>query len=164
MSLISSLKKSVSPLVLATVFLAMPACSQAEQVDPAQAPVEQAAAPEVAEAPAPNAPVDQAEVVASVEEGVTEQAAEDVESSRRAVLEDAVEALEHTEKALAALQSEDRETAIDELALAAGKLDIVLARDPELAFAPFDVTTSVQDVLVDVDTVRVILPVDRLLR
>lgn len=158
MSIISSLKRSASTLVVATALLTAPACSQSQQMAAQAAPAEEPAIADTSvtdtDAATPVAPADRADVVASVQENVTEETADVVNDSRKAVLQDAVEAIEHTEKALAALQSEDRETAIDELALAAGKLEIVLARDPDLALAPFDVTTGAQDVLVDVDTVR----------
>lgn len=159
MQTLQSLNKTASAIALSTaIALGLPACSQAQE-DPAPDVVietvdENTDARGASESAALEAPADRAKVTEGVESDVMDNAQGEVESSRTEILQDAVEAIEHTEKALTALDEGNRQTAIDELALATGKLDIVLAREPDLAFAPVDVTTRVQDTLFDVEAVR----------
>ncbi len=56
--------------------------------------------------------------------------------------------------ALAALDKGDKQAALSALEQASGKLDLVVSRDPKLAFAPIDVTTSIFDLYTTPDTVK----------
>jgi len=80
---------------------------------------------------------------------------EKMEAKKRAsLLRDAQSALEETRNALAALDQGDKNAALSALERASGKLDLVVSRDPKLAFAPIDVSTSIFDLYATPDTVR----------
>ena len=90
---------------------------------------------------------------ATVSESVQDEATAKVDEKRKALIEDATLALEKTEEALTALDDDDRQGALDALAIATGKLQSVVARDPDLALAPVDVTLIRRDLLGDVETI-----------
>jgi hypothetical protein len=75
---------------------------------------------------------------------------------RKVVIAEAASALEETNGAIKALEKQDTKTALAALERAIGKLDIVLAREPELALAPVDIETHVIDVVTGMDTVKLI--------
>jgi hypothetical protein len=78
-----------------------------------------------------------------------------MEAQRRAtLLRDAQDAIQETQNALAALDKNDIKSALAALQRAAGKLDLVIARDPKLALAPVGVTTTILDVYATPDAVR----------
>lgn len=80
---------------------------------------------------------------------------ERLEAQKRAsLLMDAQAALEETHNALAALDRGDKASALSALERASGKLDLVISRDPKLAFAPINVTTTVFDLYATPDTVK----------
>lgn len=80
---------------------------------------------------------------------------ERLEAAKRAsLLQDAVAALADTRIALAALDNGDKNAALSALERASGKLDLVLSRDPHLAFAPVDVTTTIFDLYGTPETVK----------
>ncbi len=76
---------------------------------------------------------------------------------RKQTMEEAVTALAETKNALAALDEKDTTKALDALAQVTGKLELILARQPELAFAPVDVQTVVHDVFASTDTIEDLL-------
>jgi hypothetical protein len=76
---------------------------------------------------------------------------------RVSVLADAVLALDATRSALTALDKGDKTTALAALARASGKLDLVVSRDPQMAFAPVDVTVSVLDLYAVPNTVKAVV-------
>jgi hypothetical protein len=81
-----------------------------------------------------------------------------VERERReALLQDAQSALDETRNALAALDKGDSSAALAALARATGKLDLVVARDPKLAFAPVSVTTTINDLYATPETVKAVV-------
>jgi len=63
----------------------------------------------------------------------------------REAIEDAVAALEETEAAIKALKEKDDAAAAAALERAIGKLEVVLAREPDLVLAPVDVRATVID-------------------
>jgi ribosomal protein S20 len=76
---------------------------------------------------------------------------------RVSVLADAVIALDATRNALTALDKGDKNTALSALERASGKLDLVVSRDPQSAFAPVEVTTSILDLYATPDTVKTVV-------
>ncbi|HEY3940209.1 MAG TPA: YfdX family protein [Bryobacteraceae bacterium] len=81
-----------------------------------------------------------------------------MEADKRAnLLKDAESALEETRNALTALDKGDKNAALAALERASGKLDLVVSRDPKLAFAPVDVATSVLDLYATPDTVKAVI-------
>lgn len=80
---------------------------------------------------------------------------EKMEAQKRAsLLRDAQSAITETRVALAALDHGDKQTALSALEQATGKLDLVISRDPKLAFAPIDVNTTIFDLYATPDTVK----------
>ena len=76
---------------------------------------------------------------------------------RKPLIADATDALDETYAALGLLAEEDYDGAAEALARATGKLEVVLAAEPELALAPVAADIRTYDVLVtpeDVDTLR----------
>jgi hypothetical protein len=69
------------------------------------------------------------------------------------MIAEAVSALQETHTALEAINRNQREKALEALARATGKLEILLARDPDLALAPVDVAVITTDVVSDQRTV-----------
>jgi hypothetical protein len=93
----------------------------------------------------------------SVDPGV-QSALERMEAEKRAtLLKDAQSALEETRDALAALDKGDKQSALAALERVSGKLDLIVARDPKMAFAPVSVTTTVLDLYATPDTVKAVV-------
>lgn len=73
---------------------------------------------------------------------------------RETIIKEAVTALAQTKKAIEALGKKDKQAALDALAMVTGKLDIVIAREPDLANAPIDVRVETYDLISSVDTIK----------
>jgi hypothetical protein len=78
-----------------------------------------------------------------------------VSGKRKEILEDAVSALAETHKALKALDQNDKKAALADLEAAAGKLDVILARDHSLDLAPTGVNSTTTDIYAGPDEVTV---------
>ncbi|RSY76569.1 hypothetical protein DAH66_21270 [Sphingomonas koreensis] len=102
----------------------------------------------------PDADNQAAENTATAAKTTTAQATPAPPVDREELLQDAVSALQETENALAALDKKDAKAATAALERATGKLEIVLARNPNLALAPVDVSIVSYDVLGSVDAVN----------
>lgn len=79
-------------------------------------------------------------------EAVKTEVASQTETSRRHIIEEAVDALSRTRRAVDALEEGRNDDALDALATAVGKLELVIARDPELALAPTSMSVATRDV------------------
>jgi hypothetical protein len=77
--------------------------------------------------------------------------------NRVSLLADAVLALDATRTALTALDKGDKHAALAALERASGKLDLVISRDPKLAFAPVEVSTTIVDLYANPDTVKAVV-------
>ncbi|MBT8142614.1 MAG: YfdX family protein [Gammaproteobacteria bacterium] len=75
---------------------------------------------------------------------------------RKVVIAEAVNALDETHAAISALEKQDSKAALEALERASGKLNIVLAREPELALAPVDIETNVIDVVTGIESVKAV--------
>ena len=73
---------------------------------------------------------------------------------RATVIKEAVTALAQTKKAIEALDKKDKQKALDALAVVSGKLDIVIAREPDMANAPIDVRVETYDLISSLDTIK----------
>ncbi len=82
------------------------------------------------------------------------QGAREASIKRDKILTEAVDALRETQNAIKLLDKNDKKGALDALAKAVGKLEIVLARAPDLALAPVDVTSRTLDIYADVKSVK----------
>lgn len=90
----------------------------------------------------------------AVSKSVQDEATAQVDEKRKKLLDDATRALEETETALTALDEGDTDAALEALAVATGKLESVVARDPALALAPVDTRLLQRDLLGDVETIQ----------
>jgi hypothetical protein len=75
-------------------------------------------------------------------------------AKRAQLLKDAQAALEETNQAIQALDQGRKDEALAALEKVTGKLDLIIARDPALAFAPVSVSTIVRDLYAGPDTAR----------
>ncbi len=89
-----------------------------------------------------------------VEKEVRSRSRHQAWKKRETIIREAVSALDQTRKAIEAIKKKDRQAALDALAMAAGKLEIVLARDPALAAAPIDVQVETLDLYASVDAIK----------
>ncbi len=90
----------------------------------------------------------------AVKSSVEARASQAAEKSRATVIKDAVAALTEINKALAALDENKKQEALDALAAATGKLELVVSRDPALALAPVAVHVLTTDLVASVDTIK----------
>lgn len=89
-----------------------------------------------------------------VEESVTAETDSQLADKRTALIQEAVDALDETNAAIAAIEKGDTDAAIAALALATGKLETVVAREPDLALVPVRINHLTYDVLGSVEAVR----------
>ena len=92
--------------------------------------------------------------VEEVQEQVDEATDREVEARRERIVAEAVAALDETRSALASLDEEKPDEALAALERATGKLEILLAREPDLAFAPVDVRVTTHDLITSVDAIE----------
>ncbi len=85
------------------------------------------------------------EASASVASEVEAEADKATAERRQKIIQGAVEAIAHTKNALTALEEERIDDALEALALTTGKLELIVAREPELALAPTDVAIITRD-------------------
>ncbi len=90
----------------------------------------------------------------TVQKSVTARANQAAADSRATVVKDAVLALAEVNKALAALDKGDKQAALDALAVATGKLELVVSRDPNMALAPLGVSVATYDLIANVETIE----------
>ena len=88
------------------------------------------------------------------EKGVQTQADREISQQRKKIVDEAVSAIQDTKKALKSLEDKKPEEALKALERATGKLNIILARDPQLALAPIDVTVLSRDVYGTIEQIK----------
>ena len=88
------------------------------------------------------------------EEKIQEEVDEKLAERRRAMLEEAHAALDESYAALEALDEGKSKEALDALARATGRLELLVARDPALALAPVDVDFITHDVYASPEAIR----------
>lgn len=81
----------------------------------------------------------------SAEKGGASEVDKELAARRKEMLAEAQDALQETNAALVALDKGKNQDAIEALTRATGKLDLLVARDPELALAPVDVQVTTYD-------------------
>jgi len=141
----------VAALSLTGVIALQPATAEtaASAAQPAVQPAAEAAAPAKAGTVANEQNGNNA-VKGSVESKASEAAAD----SRATIIKEAVTALTEINKALVALDEGKKQEALDALAAATGKLELVVSRDPALALAPVAVNVATTDLIASVDTIE----------
>lgn len=90
------------------------------------------------------------QATAEVKQGTQDQMAE----KRKEIMTEAVTALQETRNALKALDDNKTRDALAALEKATGKLEIIPAREPELALAPTGVTAVTHDILGSLEAVK----------
>ena len=85
---------------------------------------------------------------------VDRHAQDQAEAKRKTLMADATNALRETQNALKQLDDGKKKPAIEALERATGKLEIILARDPNLTLAPTDVHVNTVDIQGGVDVVK----------
>ena len=80
-----------------------------------------------------------------VEQQIEQEKTEAETKAEDSLVSEAVDALAETQTAIAAIDAGNKQEAIDALANATGKLDIVLARSPELALVPVESSVTAID-------------------
>jgi len=99
-------------------------------------------------------PEPQSKETRAVQSQLDEGTEEKVADQRERILAEANAALAESRKALKALDENKPEDALRLLELAAGKLALVVARDPGLALAPVNVKINSYDVYADIETIK----------
>ena len=90
----------------------------------------------------------------SFEGSVQDEVTAEISEKRRELLEEAVEAIAQSKIALAALDENKPDEALEALAIVTGKLDVIVARDPQLSLAPMDLAITTHDVLASVEEIE----------
>ncbi len=90
----------------------------------------------------------------SVQPMVNTHVADATTKKRQQLIVDAATAVTETQKAISALEKNKKDEALKSLALATGKLELILARDPKLALAPVSLEVQTIDLLSTPDTVK----------
>ncbi|GAA0892716.1 hypothetical protein GCM10009122_23950 [Fulvivirga kasyanovii] len=90
----------------------------------------------------------------SLQGQVQQEAIDVVESSKDQMVAEAVDALEQVYTALDFLANENSDAALEALEKATGKFEILLARDPSLAFVPIDASVKTVDLVADLETIK----------
>jgi len=89
-----------------------------------------------------------------LENDVKSQTDEAIKHKRKEIIDEAVVALTETKNALKVLDEKKTKDALAALERASGKLNIVLAREPNLAFAPVEVEVIAHDVYTSLDEIK----------
>lgn len=122
--------------------------------DNAQGHVSTPSAPAEATKPTPQQPEPQSEQSKAVNPQVQTEVEKQADAKRAQLLKDAQVAIDETHKALTALDQNKNDEALAALEKVTGKLDLILARDPNLALAPVSMATIVRDLYANQDTVK----------
>ena len=100
---------------------------------------------------------EQSPEVKSVQPEVEKEKKEKATEKRKELVKEAVDTIAQVEKALKALEENKKDEALEILATVAGKLDILVARDPTAGFLPVSVEEIVVDVVADLDAIKKVI-------
>jgi len=87
-------------------------------------------------------------------ENVESKKQQETSKKRKQIIQEAVDAMNQTKKALKALEDNKPKQALAALEEATGKLELVLAREPDLALAPIDVEVTTYDLYATLDSIK----------
>lgn len=93
----------------------------------------------------------------AVQQEVSKNTSEAVAEKNKKLIADAKAAINETEKALQALNENKTKEALDSLAIATGKLELLMARNPKLVLAPVHSEVVTLDLLANRDTVKAVI-------
>lgn len=94
------------------------------------------------------------ETAESVQEEVDKDVEDKTAEKRQKLVEEAVSAVDMTREALASLDKDDTDKALETLEKITGKLELLVARNPSLALIPVGVTTTIHDLFAEVETIE----------
>jgi hypothetical protein len=94
------------------------------------------------------------EITKSVQGKVQSITEDKTSEKRQKIINEAVTAINETKNALAALDAKKKEEALAALAKAVGQLEVIIAREPELALAPIDVRVTTHDLYASLKTIE----------
>lgn len=100
------------------------------------------------------APESRNETEAEVREQVSADVESQADEKRERIIQEAVTAIDQTRKAAEALRNEDANEALAALERVTGKLEIILARDPDLALAPMNLAMTTHDIYGTVEAIK----------
>jgi hypothetical protein len=116
------------------------------------------AAPIIADDSAlPSEPQVKSGATESVQPQVEEESVDKAAEKRRKIIAEATAAVTQTKTALKALEDKKTDEALKALEVATGKLELILARDPEMALATVDVDVVTYDLLASLDTIKAVI-------
>jgi len=95
-------------------------------------------------------PLDSEKADKKIEETKDKQTKE----KRKEIIKEATSAIHETQKALNLLDENKNKEALVSLERATGKLEIILAREPELVLAPYSVDTVTYDIISTPDNIK----------
>jgi tetratricopeptide (TPR) repeat protein len=87
---------------------------------------------------------------------VQSKAVEAVDEASTAIIDEAVMAIEQTSAAIKAINDKDKKKAMEAMERVTGKLELLVARNPNAAFIPVEVTTTTSDLIADLEAIKVL--------
>jgi len=87
---------------------------------------------------------------------VQRKAVEAVDEASTAIIDEAVMAIEQTSAAIKAINDKDKKKAMEAMEKVTGKLELLVARNPNVALLPVEVTTTTSDLIPDLKTIKVL--------
>lgn len=102
----------------------------------------------------PVKPEHKSETAKSVQGEVDKKVKDKAAEKHKEIVSEAVDALNETRNALKLLGEDKAKESLAALERVTGKLELILARDPELAFAPVEFNIETQDLFANLDTVK----------
>jgi len=105
----------------------------------------------------PAAPEKRSESSQSVQKQVEKKSADEAIERRKKIVADATDAIAETQRALKALEEQKKDEALNSLALATGKLELILARDPKMALASMATEVVIHDLLANPETIKLMI-------
>ncbi len=99
------------------------------------------------------------ETTQSVQPGINQTVHDKMAKKQSEVFQEAIDAIAETHTALAALSTQKPNTqkALQALEKATGKLEIILARTPDLMFAPVDISIKTHDLLASPNAIKALI-------
>ncbi len=99
-------------------------------------------------------PAPEAGVVESIQLNIEDRESRELSEAADSLVEEAVSAVLETRNAVAAIEAGDRKEAVKALEKVTGKLELLLARRPELGLMPISASTATFDIVADIQAVR----------
>ncbi len=107
-----------------------------------------------AEAPAAE---EQSKTTESVQAEVDKSVEDETADKRKKLVEEAVSTVELTRDALKSLDENKPDEALETLAKITGKLELLVARNPDLGLLPMGVSTKIHDIFAEIDTIEAVI-------